>query len=61
MTTELAKVYDPKAVEPAMYELWQKAGAFSADAVMGGVPGSGPRRGGANPRAGISARRFQPA
>src|SRR5664280_1864592 len=31
MTTELAKIYDPKSVETEIYELWHAAGAFNAE------------------------------
>ncbi len=30
MATELAKTYDPKAVEKEMYDLWVRAGTFDA-------------------------------
>ena len=31
MTAELAKVYEPRSVEKAIYDLWQQAGSFNAD------------------------------
>ena len=36
MSAELDKVYDPKAVEGAVYESWQRAGAFDAEPGAGG-------------------------
>ncbi|MFP3938488.1 MAG: class I tRNA ligase family protein, partial [Phycisphaerae bacterium] len=31
MTTELAKVYDPKTVEQSIYRMWTENGAFNAE------------------------------
>jgi len=35
MTTELAKIYDPKAIEREVYETWRRAGAFDAEPADG--------------------------
>ena len=38
MSSELATVYDPKAVEKQVYEQWIETGAFRADPGAGGTP-----------------------
>ena len=38
MSSELATVYDPKAVEKQVYEQWIETGAFRADPDAGGAP-----------------------
>ncbi len=45
MSNELEKSYDPKKVETRIYEMWEKSGFFSPDALRGRDPDTKGRRG----------------